>query len=125
MLIIRLQRVGKKNSPSYRIVLAQKHKAVKKDFVELLGHYDPRTKKFGLKNPERLQYWVKQKVQLSPTIHNLLINQGVLTGKKVEAWKPKKKTAEASASTAVPTTATANTEAKAAPPSAALEAANG
>ena len=123
MLIIRLQRVGKKNFPSFRVVLAQKHKAVKKDFVELLGHYNPRTKNFGLKNPERLQYWVKQKVQLSPTVHNLLINQGLITGKKVEAWKPKKKTAEAGASTSVPTARSA--EKKPAAPTGAPETANG
>jgi|SRR3989344_5980711 len=123
MLIIRLQRVGKKNFPSFRVVLAQKHKAVKKDFVELLGHYNPRTKQFGLKSPERLQHWVKQKVQISPTVHNLLISQGLMAGKKVEAWKPKKKTAEAGASTPVPTAASAETKPVA--PTGVPEAANG
>jgi len=95
MLTMRLQRVGKKNQPSYRIVLAEKHRAATKKVVELLGHYNPRTKKFGIKNEERLKYWVSQHVELSPTLRNLLITKGLLTGEKVKAWRPKTKPAPA------------------------------
>ena len=95
MLTIRLQRVGKKNQAAFRIVLAEKQRAVKKLAVEILGHYNPRTKEFGIKNPERLNYWIGQHVQLSPTMHNLLVTKGLLKGEKVKSWRPKIKEKEA------------------------------
>ncbi len=91
MLTIRLQRVGKKNQAAFRIVLAEKQRAVKKQVVEILGHYNPRSKEFGIKDPERLKYWVQQHVEISPTVHNLLIDKGLVAGSKVKAWKPKKR----------------------------------
>ncbi|KKW29550.1 MAG: 30S ribosomal protein S16 [Parcubacteria group bacterium GW2011_GWA2_52_8] len=101
MLTIRLQRVGRTNQAAFRIVLAEKHRAASKKVVEVLGHYDPRTKEFGLKDPERLKYWVAQHVELSPTAHNLLVTKGLVEGKKVKAWRPKPKPAEASAEAGV------------------------
>lgn len=97
MLTIRLQRVGKRNQPSFRIVLAEKHRAAKKLAVEILGHYNPRSKEFGLKDPERLKYWISKHVEVSPTVHNLLIDKGLLPGEKVKAWKPKKRQSPESA----------------------------
>ena len=41
MLKIRLARVGKRNEPHYRVVVADQKRAVQKKFVELLGHYHP------------------------------------------------------------------------------------
>ena len=91
MLTIRLQRTGSKNKPAFRIVLAQAHKAASKKFLEVLGHYNPVTKQFLVKNEERLKYWLSQHVKLSPTIHNLLVEKKLLDEKKVKAWNPKKK----------------------------------
>ena len=114
MLTIRLQRVGKRNQPEFRIVLAEKHRSATKKVVEILGNYNPRTKEFKLKNEERLKYWIAQHVQLSGTIHNLFVTRGFVTGKKVQAWKPKKKTSE-TAPAAAPSPA-ASAEAKQNPP---------
>lgn len=89
MLIIRLQRVGKKNQASFRIVLAEKYRAAKKKVIEILGHYNPRTKEFGIKDQERLHYWIAQHVEISPTLNNLLVDKGLLERAKIKAWKPK------------------------------------
>ncbi|HYE22748.1 MAG TPA: 30S ribosomal protein S16 [Verrucomicrobiae bacterium] len=97
MLTIRLQRTGTKNKPQFRIVLAEAHKAAGKKFLEVLGHYYPRTKEFGIKNEERLKYWIAQNVQVSPTVHNLLVGKNFITEKKVKAWRPKKGEATAEA----------------------------
>ena len=104
MLTIRLQRTGTKNKPTFRIVLAQAYKAANKKFLEVLGHYNPRSKQFGIKDEERLKYWVGQNVQISPTVRNLLVDKNLVEGKKVKAWQPKKKeaTAEAADATATP-----------------------
>ncbi|HEX5430019.1 MAG TPA: 30S ribosomal protein S16 [Patescibacteria group bacterium] len=100
MLTIRLQRTGTKNKPAFRLVLAEKEKAAGKKFLEVLGHYNPRSKAFGIKDEERLKYWMGQHVELSPSVHNLLIEKKLTEGKKVKAWKPKKSAETAAAAEA-------------------------
>lgn len=126
MLTIRLQRTGTKNRPAFRLVLAQAYRSASKKFVEVLGHYNPRTKDFGVKDESRLKYWLGQHVMLSPTVHNLLVEKKLLEDKKVKAWRPKvKPQAEAPAGEAKATAeaAPAATEAPAAEPTAETPAA--
>jgi small subunit ribosomal protein S16 len=100
MLTIRLQRTGKKNQADFRIVLAEKESPVSKKVVEILGSYNPRRKTFQVKE-ERLKYWVAQRVELSETIHNLLVDKKFVEGKKVKAFSiPKKPAAPAEAAPA-------------------------
>jgi small subunit ribosomal protein S16 len=91
MLTIRLQRTGTKNKADFRIVLAQSYRSASKKSLEVLGHYNPRSKQLGIKDKERLSYWIGQHVSVSPTVHNLLVENKFLSGKKVKAWQPKKK----------------------------------
>jgi len=93
MLTIRLQRTGTKNKPAFRVVLAQAYRSASKRFVEVLGHYNPRNKAFGIKDEARLKYWLAQNVQVSPTVHNLLVEKKLVDAKKVKAWRPKIKPA--------------------------------
>ena len=82
MLKIRLQRVGRRNNPSYRVVAVDSRAAAKKGkTVELLGSYDAirKTQKF---NKERILFRIGQGAQVSDTVHNLLIAQNMLEGKK-------------------------------------------
>jgi small subunit ribosomal protein S16 len=94
MLTLRLQRTGTKNKPQFRLVLAESHRAAGKKFLEVLGFYHPRSKKFGIKDEERLKYWISQNVNISPTVKNLLVEKNLHSGKKVKAWQPKKKKQE-------------------------------
>jgi len=96
MLVFRLFRVGKNNQPSYKIVVTDKRNPSKGGrFVEQVGFYNPVTKQNVL-NKERVQYWLKQGVQPSPTTHNLFIKEGILEGKKIPVHKKSKKKAPAS-----------------------------
>ena len=119
MLIIRLQRTGIKNKPSFRIVLAESYRAAGKQALEVLGHYNPKHKDFAIKDPERLKYWLGQHVSVSPTVFNLLVEKKMVEGKKVKAWQPKKKEAPEGGSTPAPAAPMAEvtpvTEASAAP----------
>lgn len=90
MLIIRLTRVGKKNAPSFRVVLTEKQKPVRGKFIELLGHYNPRLKTRGFKK-ERILYWLGQGVKCSGTVHNLLVEEKIIQGPKLKVWHPKRK----------------------------------
>lgn len=77
MLRIRLTRTGKKGQPSFRVVVAEKSKAVKRKYLELLGHYLPATnpKKVEL-NKERIEYWISKGAQPTDTVAALLKNNG-------------------------------------------------
>lgn len=88
MLIIRFNRTGKKNRVSYRLVLQEKTKAPGKRHVEILGSHDPHTKTTILKK-ERILEWLKQGVQTSDVVHNLLLREGVIEGKKIARKMPR------------------------------------
>jgi small subunit ribosomal protein S16 len=90
MLIIRLQRTGKKNQADFRIVLTEKAAPVQKKFLEVLGSYNPRKKYFQVKE-ERLKHWLGQHVALSETLNNLLVTKGLFSGPKVKAFSIPKK----------------------------------
>lgn len=95
MLTIRLQRAGKKNKPEYRVILAEKTAAAQKKFTEILGNYNPHTKVLNIRNPERLNYWIKeQHVEVSPTAHNLLVTNKLIEGTKKKAFTFPKKEVE-------------------------------
>ena len=90
MLKIRLQRVGKKNAPSYRVVLAEHTAPPQGKFQEILGFYNPRKKEKNFKK-ERIEHWLSKGAQLSPTVHNLLVDEGIFNEPKLKAWRPKRK----------------------------------
>lgn len=83
MLMMRLQRVGRRNDPSYRIVVTDKRTGVKSDkHVDRLGSYNPKTKQFQL-DADKARDWLSKGVQPSDTLHNLLISKKVIEGKKI------------------------------------------
>jgi small subunit ribosomal protein S16 len=83
MLKIRLQRVGRINSPSYRVIVAEHARGPKTgNFVEVVGTYNPKTKERALK-ADRIKYWISVGAQPSDTMHNMLISAGIITGKKI------------------------------------------
>ncbi len=91
MLTIRLQRTGKANRPDFRVVVTPKTSAPKKKFLEVLASYNPRTKQLVVKDKARIDYWLSQNIQLSPTVHNLFVSQGFVQSAKVRAFKLPKK----------------------------------
>ena len=83
MLVIRLQRVGKRNEPVYRIVLTDSKNGPKSGrFLKVLGNYDARDKNETKIDEERVNHWILQGAQLSDTVYNLFINKGIIKGEK-------------------------------------------
>jgi small subunit ribosomal protein S16 len=83
MLKIRLQRVGRINSPSYRVIVTEHARGPKTgNFVEVVGTYNPKTKERAL-NADRIKYWISVGAQPSDTMHNMLIAAGITSGKKI------------------------------------------
>ena len=72
MLTIRLKRVGRKNDPSYRVVLIESKRGPQSGKVtEYLGSYDARKKRVEIKR-DRVDYWLSKGVKTSDTVRNLL-----------------------------------------------------
>ena len=73
MLVIRMRRAGGKNRPFFRVVVTEGTSARDGRFVEVLGHYDPRTKPETLKlDRERLAHWIKAGARPSDTVRTLV-----------------------------------------------------
>jgi small subunit ribosomal protein S16 len=83
MLKIRLQRVGRKHEPTYRVVVCDSKRGPKSgDNIEILGSYDARDKNETKVDGDRVKHWIDNGAQVSDTVHNLLINLGIIKGDK-------------------------------------------
>lgn len=71
MLKIRLTRVGKKNAPTYRIVVCETRSKRDGNYVDLLGHYNPYLKQMVI-DQEKLQDWQTKGAQISEGLQKLL-----------------------------------------------------
>lgn len=88
MLAIKLQRIGKKHQPSYRVVVAERRSKLGGQPVADIGSYNLRTKTLSVPK-EKLEPWLKVGAQPSVTVHNLFVKNGLVAGKKI-AIKMKK-----------------------------------
>lgn len=89
--MIRLQRTGRKHEPTFRVVLTDSKNGPKSGrYLKILGWYDTRIKnKVEQIDTEAIKYWMSKGAQLSVTLHNYLVSNKVITGKKINAL-PKK-----------------------------------
>ncbi len=88
---IRLRRDGTKNSPYYRVVVADKHSPRDGKFLELIGTYDP--KKKGDNSTiklERADHWIRLGAKPSDTVRSILKKARV---KSADAEKAEKEEA--------------------------------
>jgi small subunit ribosomal protein S16 len=89
MLKIRLQRVGRKNIRTFRVVLTDSKNSTKSGRVhEILGSFDLENDKKEIV-ADRIKYWISKGAKTSNTIHNFLVEKKVVSGKKINAL-PKK-----------------------------------
>ena len=94
MLVIRLLRIGRKNQPSFKIVVTEKKRSSKSGrFVEEVGFLNP-LKKETVVRGERVRYWLSVGAKPSPSVYNLLISEKIIEGKKIKKHKGKKEEKE-------------------------------
>ncbi len=92
MLKIRLQRIGRKNDPSFRAVLTDSKNSTKSGrFLEIVGNYNPKAGVTNFKT-DRIIYWMGKGAKLSDTMHNFLVHQKAIEGKKINVLPKKKPT---------------------------------
>ncbi len=92
MLMIRLQRTGRKHEPTFRVVLTDSKNGPKSGkYLKNLGWYDSRLDNDANKQldiPE-IKNWMSKGAKLSLTLHNFLVGAKIIEGKKLNAL-PKK-----------------------------------
>ena len=70
---IRLRRMGSKQRPFYRMVVADQRSPRDGRFIEIIGHYDPLTNPATIKiQLEKAENWIKKGAQPSNTVRTLL-----------------------------------------------------
>ena len=79
MVRIRLRRVGSKKQPSYRVVAADREAPRDGRFLEVLGHYNPRTQPETIHLKEdRVFHWLSVGAQPSEAVQQLLKTMGTM-----------------------------------------------
>lgn len=83
MLKIRLQRVARKHIPIFRVVLTDSKNSTKSGRAhEVLGSFNLMTDEKKV-NTERVKYWISKGAQPSGTVHNYLVQERIIEGKKI------------------------------------------
>ncbi len=79
MVKIRLRRVGAKNRPSYRVVIADSRAPRDGAFINIIGHYNPLTDPATVViNEEEALKWLRQGAQPTTTVARLLSKAGIM-----------------------------------------------
>lgn len=92
MLMIRLQRVGRKNDPSFRVVVTDSRRGPKSgNNIEVVGSHNP-SQGGPVINADRVKYWISKGAKVSDTIHNILVKKGIIQGNTIDVLPAKKET---------------------------------
>jgi small subunit ribosomal protein S16 len=79
MVKIRLRRMGAKKQPTYRFVVADSRAPRDGAFIEILGHYNPRTEPKTLEvNAEKAKEWLSKGAQPTETVKRLFAEKGIM-----------------------------------------------
>lgn len=99
MVKIRLRRIGAKKQPTYRFVVADARAPRDGRFIEILGHYNPRTEpRTVVVDEEKARQWLAKGAQPSDTVRRLFAEKGIMDRGPVPTTKRAPKSAEGSAS---------------------------
>ena len=79
MVKIRLRRMGAKKQPTYRFVITDQRSPRDGRFIEIVGHYNPRTEpKTVVVNEEKIKEWLAKGAQPSDPVRRLLAERGLV-----------------------------------------------
>lgn len=79
---MRLQRIGRRNEPHFRVVVTDSKNAPKSGkFVEVIGSYNPKLGTVSF-DADKTKNWLSKGVQPSDTVYNFLVTQKIVEGTK-------------------------------------------
>ncbi|HEV7179599.1 MAG TPA: 30S ribosomal protein S16 [Candidatus Baltobacteraceae bacterium] len=92
MVKIRLRRMGAKKQPTYRFVVADSRSPRDGRFIEILGHYNPRTEPKTLEvNADKAKEWLAKGAQPTETVKRLFAEKGIMDRGPIPTHKRKPK----------------------------------
>ncbi len=95
MVKIRLRRMGAKKQPTYRFVVADARSPRDGRFIEILGHYNPRTEPREIVvNEDKAKAWLAKGAQPSDTVRRLFAEKGIMDRGPIPETKRKPKSEE-------------------------------
>ncbi len=79
MVKIRLRRMGRRNRPFYRVVIADIRSPRDGKFIEIIGHYNPLTDPATISiDEEKALKWLRYGAQPTDTVRSLLSKLGIM-----------------------------------------------
>lgn len=90
MVKLRFARIGRKNIQVFKIVAQDSRRDPFGRVIENLGFYNPRSKEKKI-NVDRVKEWISKGAQVSDSLHNLLITEKIIKGKKRNVYSVKRK----------------------------------
>ena len=96
MVKIRLRRMGAKKQPTYRFVVSDARAPRDGRFIEILGHYNPRTQpKTVVVDEEKAKQWLSKGAQPSTTVRRLFAEKGIMERGPIPETKRRPKSEKA------------------------------
>jgi small subunit ribosomal protein S16 len=90
MVRIRLRRMGAKKQPTYRFVVADARSPRDGRFIEILGHYNPRTEpRTVVVDEAKAREWLAKGAQPSETVRRLFAEKGLVERGPISETKRK------------------------------------
>jgi small subunit ribosomal protein S16 len=97
MVKIRLRRMGAKKQPTYRFVVADARAPRDGRFIEILGHYNPRTEPRTIVVDEvKAKEWLSKGAEPSDTVRRLFAERGIMERGPIREFKRAPKSPKAS-----------------------------
>ncbi len=82
MLMLRLQRIGRRNEAHFKIVVIENTKGPKSQkYVDIVGSYNPKLGRVEI-DTDKAKQWLSNGVQPSDTVYNMLVAKGIVEGRK-------------------------------------------
>ncbi len=79
MVKIRLRRMGRRNRPFYRVVVADSRSPRDGKFIDIIGHYNPLTDPATISiDGEKALKWLRYGAQPTDTVRSLLSKLGII-----------------------------------------------
>jgi len=83
MVKIRLRRMGRRNRPFYRVVVADSRSPRDGKFIDIIGHYNPLTDPATINiDGEKALKWLRYGAQPTDTVRSLLSKLGIMDNVK-------------------------------------------
>jgi len=97
MVKIRLRRMGAKKQPTYRFVVSDVQSPRDGRFIEIVGHYNPRSTPKTVEVDEvKIKAWLAKGAQPSDPVRRLLAEKGLVERGPIPETKRAKKEKKAS-----------------------------